>query len=155
MAYIEDRIDTLEQDFDTMWSKLCALENAVYEITDGDDDHINDRVSTLEDIVENDGHKLDELADSFKKLEEEVKDIKSGIKLNNADIFSRLQHISDRVYGVPKTGDEPQVQQTITEEFVKVVRCKDCKWYIYHDRRCGKFNHCVVVNDYCSRGEKK
>ena len=133
MTYIEDRVTILE-----------------------------DRVSTLEDIVENDGHKLDELADSFKKLEEEVEDLKSGIKLNNADIFSRLQHISDRVFGVPKTGsdykitdgNEPQVQQT-TEEFVKVVRCKDCKWYIYHDRRCGKFNHCVVVNDYCSRGEKR
>lgn len=124
MAYIEDRIDTLEQDFDTMWSKLCALENAVYEIADGDDDHINDRVSTLEDIVENDGHKLDELAERFSETHDKV------------------------------IHDEPQVQQT-TDEFVKVVRCKDCKWYIYHDRRCGKFNHCVVVNDYCSRGEKK
>ena len=127
MAYIEDRIDTLEQDFDTMWSKLCALENAVYEITDGDDDHINDRVSTLEDIVENDGRKLDELAKRFSETHDKV------------------------------IHDEPQVQQT-TDEFVKVVRCKDCKYADIIYRTCKNLNAMkdvpVKENDYCSRGEK-
>ena len=153
MAYIEDRIDCLED-------RVCKLERQL------ENQHLKDRVSTLEDIVENDGHKLDELAESFKKLEEEVKDIKSGIKLNNADIFSRLQHISDRVYGVPKTGstykiadgDEPQVQQT-TEEFVKVVRCKDCKYANIIYRTCENpyavnKDVRIVESDYCSRGEK-
>lgn len=102
------------------------------------------------------------IEDRIIKLEKEVEDLKSGIKLNNADIFSRLQHISDRVFGVPKTGpayinDEPQVQQT-TDEFVRVVRCKDCKNY---HKLGADFGGCdewgeiyIKEDDYCSRGIK-
>lgn len=111
--------------------------------------------------------RIDCLEDRVCKLEKEVEDLKSGIKLNNADIFSRLQHISDRVFGVPKTGsadkiadgDEPQVQQT-TDEFVKVVRCRDCIWFDYHPT---EYDWCKNEdgmfrpsdNDYCSEGEKR
>lgn len=51
MAYIEDRIDILEQDFDTMWSKLCALENAVYEIADGDEPQVQQTMDEFVKVV--------------------------------------------------------------------------------------------------------
>ena len=106
--------------------------------------------------------RIDCLEDRLCKLEKEVESLKSGIKLNNADIFSRLQHISDRVYGVPK--DEPQVQQT-TEEFVRVVRCKDCMYCkAYNDVWYRpKKDALICINDktevnadgYCSWGERR
>ena len=106
--------------------------------------------------------RIDCLEDRLCKFEREVDSLKSGIKLNNADIFSRLQHISDRVYGVPKTGsadkiadgDEPQVQQT-TDEFVIGVRCKDCRYYMeYHELTplCYQDGRIVEPNDFCSWG---
>lgn len=103
------------------------------------------------------------IEDRIEKLEKEVESLKSGIKLNNADIFSRLQHISDRVYGVPKTGsaykiadgDEPQVQQT-TDEFVRIVRCKDCRYYSYLEIKphCYQDGRIVEPNDFCSWGRR-
>lgn len=36
-----------------------------------------------------------------------------------------------------------------------IVRCKDCKHFINHDKRCGYFNHGIKINDYCSYGERK
>ena len=107
--------------------------------------------------------RIDCLEDRLCKLEKEVESLKSGIKLNNADIFSRLQHISDRVYGVPKTGsaykiadgDEPQVQQT-TEELVKVVRCENCRYYMEHlNPHCYQDGRETNSNDFCSWGAIK
>lgn len=95
---------------------------------------LEDRVSTLEDIIEADGEKLDRLADRFRKLYKEVTE---------------------------KTATKPQVQQT-TEEFVRIVRCKDCKWYIKDTTDPYIFDCCnedglfhPSDDDYCSEGEKK
>ena len=34
-------------------------------------------------------------------------------------------------------------------------QCKDCEFYIKHDKRCAVWNHGVFKDDYCSRGLKK
>ena len=94
---------------------------------------LEDRVSTLEDIIETDGEKLDKLADRFCKLYEEVTE---------------------------KTATMPiQVQQTM-DEFVRIVRCKDCKWYVNDieaydtcKNEDGLFR--PSDDDYCSEGEKR
>lgn len=36
-----------------------------------------------------------------------------------------------------------------------LVRCKDCKWYRYHDKQCVKNgHHGTKLDDYCSYGER-
>lgn len=40
-------------------------------------------------------------------------------------------------------------------EWCPLVRCKDCKHYIKHDKRCGLLNHGMKVDDFCSEGERK
>ena len=37
----------------------------------------------------------------------------------------------------------------------EIVKCKDCEFYIKHDKRCVVWNHGVSKDDYCSRGQKK
>lgn len=124
--YIEHRIKSLELGYDSMWSKLCKLEHRL------DDCYIDDRVSALEDIVENDGRKIDELAERVNEIH--------GMCIH----------------------DEPQVQQTM-DEFVRIVRCKDCKWYIKDTTDPYFYDGCKNEDgifrpsgeDYCSKGEKK
>lgn len=88
MAYIEEEITDLTCSLNTLWERLNKLEN---------------RVSTLEDIAETNGEKMD--------------------------------------------------------EFVRIVRCKECKWYandIELYDRCrnedGMFS--PRDDDYCSEGER-
>ena len=35
-----------------------------------------------------------------------------------------------------------------------VIRCKDCKRYIRHDKRCGYWNHGVKPTMWCSQAER-
>jgi len=42
-----------------------------------------------------------------------------------------------------------------TVDAVEVVRCKDCKWYDKHDKRCKVWNHGVLSIGYCYRGEER
>lgn len=35
-----------------------------------------------------------------------------------------------------------------------VIRCKDCKWRIRHDKRCGYWNHGVKPTMWCSQAER-
>lgn len=41
------------------------------------------------------------------------------------------------------------------EEYVKVVRCKDCKWYRDKQEFCVFGRWDLSPNDYCSFGERK
>lgn len=40
-------------------------------------------------------------------------------------------------------------------DVVEVVRCRDCKWYDKHDKRCKVWNHGVLSIGYCYRGEER
>lgn len=41
-------------------------------------------------------------------------------------------------------------------ERTELVRCKDCKWYRYHNKQCVKNgHHGTKLDDYCSYGERK
>lgn len=42
------------------------------------------------------------------------------------------------------------------KEYVKVVRCKDCKYWRYNDCQNDSHGYCPISeNDFCSRGERK
>lgn len=120
MAYIEEEITDLSCKLDTLWDRFCKLERQL------ENQHLEDRVSTLEDIIETDGEKLDRLSERVEQ--------------------------------------KPQVQQT-TEEFVRVVRCKDCMYCkAYNDVWYRpKKDALVCINDktevnadgYCSWGERR
>ena len=47
------------------------------------------------------------------------------------------------------------VEWSPTVDAVEVVRCRDCKHYINHDKRCGALNHGMKENEYCARGERR
>ena len=36
----------------------------------------------------------------------------------------------------------------------EIVRCKDCTHYDTHGHRCKHWNHGVMAEDYCSKGER-
>lgn len=42
-----------------------------------------------------------------------------------------------------------------TIDAVPVVRCRYCKWYDKHDKRCKVWNHGVLSIGYCYRGEER
>lgn len=42
-----------------------------------------------------------------------------------------------------------------TADVVEVVRCKDCEYYIRHDKRCGLLNHGVKTDFFCAGGERR
>lgn len=45
---------------------------------------------------------------------------------------------------------------TIKKEIVgEIVRCRDCKHFINHDKRCGLLNHGMKDDDFCSKGERR
>lgn len=87
--------------------------------------------------------RIDALSKELDALREEHKALVEGVRY----LHSQIIH------------DEPQVQQT-TEEFVRVVRCKDCKWY---GNEIGAYDTCGNEDgmfrpsgeDYCSMGEKR
>lgn len=37
----------------------------------------------------------------------------------------------------------------------EIIRCKDCKHWICHDRRCGYWNHGVKQLDWCCHAERR
>ena len=37
----------------------------------------------------------------------------------------------------------------------ELIRCKDCKRYKNHDKRCVVWNHGVTIDDFCSRAERR
>ena len=49
--------------------------------------------------------------------------------------------------------DENGIYDIPMLEFVPIVRCKNCKHYIRHDKRCGKLNHGVRTDFFCAMGE--
>ena len=46
------------------------------------------------------------------------------------------------------------IKNAPTADVVEVVRCKDCKYFMFSDFCCG---HLEIVNpyDFCSRGERR
>lgn len=42
------------------------------------------------------------------------------------------------------------------ENIGRLVRCKDCKWYRYHNKQCVKGgHHGTKSDDFCNYGERK
>lgn len=85
--------------------------------------------------------KIDALSKEIDELREEHEALVEGVRY----LHSQIIH------------DEPQVQQTM-DEFVRVVRCKDCKNY---HKLGADFGGCdewgeiyIKEDDYCSRGIK-
>ena len=61
--------------------------------------------------------------------------------------------IADGECYVPLSAVKQAIARTPTEDVVKVVRCKDCK-YFSELQHCGVLGFCEP-NEYCSRGEMR
>lgn len=55
-------------------------------------------------------------------------------------------------YIIKEKGYPGTIKQEIVQE---LVRCRDCKHYIKHDKRCDVWNHGVLSCGFCYRGEEK
>lgn len=100
------------------------------------------------------------IEDRIKELEEKVSylyraDGETSTALKN--IWKEIVKLRNEQNGIV------YADQPVTEEFVKVVRCKEC---IHYDLRWGKCNHADLQesmrfrphrdkDDFCKRGERK
>lgn len=92
-------------------------------------------------------------------IEDRVKKLETRTSSQAIDITAQqfsIKELKERVKALEEKSGltvEDHIDQS-TEEFVKVVRCENCKW-------ADDYNHCDRVdfynrsNDYCSRGEKR
>lgn len=55
----------------------------------------------------------------------------------------------EKIVSIKDVADAPTI------DAVPVVRCRDCKWYDKHDKRCKVWNHGVLSIGYCYRGEER
>lgn len=109
-------------------------------MANNEDIYIEDRIAILEKQME---FILDNnFEDRITVLEDRVSTLEDIIETDG----EKLDRLSERVE------QKPQVQQT-TDEFVKVVRCNDCKWW--YGMVCDKHGYLTNADDYCSRGEKR
>lgn len=106
----------------------------------------------IEGSIETLSHSLDTLWDRFCKLERAVEDLRE----EHEALVEGVRYLHSQIIH-----DEPQVQQT-TEEFVRVVRCKNCVWYVnvpdsQISDRCKNEDglYDPKPDDYCMYGEKR
>lgn len=75
--------------------------------------------------------------------------------LINVDILLNKAWDADNGFGWEKVVSIKDVMDAPTIDAVPVVRCRDCKWYDKHDKRCKVWNHGVLSIGYCYRGEER
>ena len=66
--------------------------------------------------------------------------------LNNPD--------NSKAYGYDAIEILAEIEYTPTADVVKVVRCKECKYFSEEIQHCGVLGFCEP-NEYCSRGERR
>lgn len=75
------------------------------------------------------------------------------MRLIDADALKRIA----QEYGFTFV-DFQALDNAPTIDAVPVVRCKDCKWFIYDDDVdyvCAQIGKYMGFNDFCSHGERK
>lgn len=88
MAYIEDRIDCLED-------RLCKLERQL------ENQHLEDRVSTLEDIIETDGEKLDRLSERVEQkpqVQQTTEELVKVVRCENCRYYMEYHELNPHCY---------------------------------------------------------
>ena len=81
-------------------------------------------------------------------------------RLYECDVISRLEALpsADAVPFDVQLQSTREVIARFAEDRIKVVRCKDCRWYMddYMGTWCGRFKgfHGTKEDDYCSHGER-
>ncbi len=68
-------------------------------------------------------------------------DLKVPIQVNLPDDW--VEQIVNRLRNDPEA------------EWVEIVRCKDCKYWFSHDKRCVYLNHGFAPNMWCCHGERR
>ena len=64
----------------------------------------------------------------------------------DADIPNRADGVRDAII---------DIMSLPTIDAIPIVRCKDCKHHINHDKRCKVWNHGVPEYGYCYEGVRK
>ena len=78
---------------------------------------------------------------------------KGGKQMRPIDADALLAEY-DRVHEGPPGRARKLIEQAPAIES-EIIRCKDCKHWICHDRRCGYWNHGVKPLDWCSYAERR
>jgi hypothetical protein len=61
----------------------------------------------------------------------------------------------DQKYKMTLLGIVTALLQKHDEDVAQIVRCKDCKYWIAHDKRCVYLNHGFAPNMWCCHGERR
>lgn len=70
-------------------------------------------------------------------------------------IAQKLHELEKAVWSLARLLEEEHIDQS-TEEFVRVVRCYECRYRIQgYGWNCGYHKVETNADDYCSRGEKR
>lgn len=83
------------------------------------------------------------------------------MRLIDADALKQFEITMPRGDGYSDFVFAGHIHQAPTIDAVPVIRCKDCRFYRFHDGVFGKGWMCFENNaarkedDYCSRGERK
>lgn len=77
------------------------------------------------------------------------------MRLIDADVLIEKAWDADTRVGYVQVVDVDDILEAPTIDAVEVVRCRDCKWYDKHDKRCKVWNHGVLSIGYCYRGEER
>jgi len=157
--YIEDRIAELEEKHEALedgvgniYTLLCSVE---------------EKVKSLEKEEVNTREAFEEVWGYIHDMQSEQDTLGKGVKENNTAVIKTMREVEKLKCEVRGTEyldpltDKPADQST--EEFVKVVRCKDCKWSYWQDEKewtyeglyCQQYEASMNDDDYCSRGEKR
>lgn len=76
------------------------------------------------------------------------------MRLIDADALKEKAWDADTRCGYVQVVDVGDIDNAPTIE-PEIVRCKDCKYWIAHDKRCVYLNHGFAPNMWCCHGERK
>ena len=72
---------------------------------------------------------------------------KMGVTVDKDELLKALQYDRDQY--------EKGYADGRAARDAEIVRCKDCKHYSNHDKRCTVWNHGIDSNGYCYKGERE
>ena len=94
----------------------------------------------------------DDVIKAFEEEKQKAKDIRDDFAKFPNSVFE--QSIYNEAVKAWRTAINI-VKELPTIDAVPVVRCKDCKHHINHDKRCKVWNHGVPEYGYCYEGMRK
>ena len=81
--------------------------------------------------------------------------IQNGIEVTDADAAYSCGMRNGMRWCISLIDGKEPLYENCTSVQLEIIRCKDCKAYDSHDKRCKVWNHGVAEYEYCYRGWKE